>query len=287
MELWNRAYRLQVDDLELTGLDVQFRAQKTLQPEPDTLELTIYNLKEESRAKLQWLEEVFVRLEAGYRPNPVAAGVNTAPTNVGVQDTLPLIFSGTLRSARSHREGPDWVTVIASGDGDDAKKTRVNMSFGPGATLAFAVDQVAQTLGLGLGKLPTEIANAKLADGGQQFSNGIVLSGNGFEQLTRLLDSAGLQWCVQDGEIVVTRRGLGAGDAAVLAGWSGLIGSPTLGTDGRINFRALLQPEILPGRQVLIESRLVGGYFQVESAVYIGDTAGQDWYIDGEALRVG
>jgi hypothetical protein len=277
-ELYGRAARVVLHELEITGLDIAFRVSKTLlTPDPDTLELTIWNLSEDHRAGLQNQTDVPVRLEAGYiGSKALSAGTAAALDAAGfVAGTgLPLLFGGDLRDVHSYQEEDgSWMTVLSSGDGDKAKRRRVNKAFGPGTPLRFAIEQVATELGLGLGALPLAVQNAKLFDGGQQFAAGVVLSGNGFKQLTRLLTSMGYRWSVQDGEIVVHTFG---GSAVLLTPDTGLVSSPVPQNDGRVTATSLLQPDINPGRQVEIASKHVRGVYAVESVTHEGDLGG--WY---------
>lgn len=276
-ELYGRRARVVIHELEITGLDVAFRVAKTIKPEPDTLELTIWNLSEDHRAALQNQTEVPVRLEAGYiGSKALSAGTAAALDDAGfvAGTSMPLLFGGDLREVHSYQEEDgSWVTVLSSGDGDKAKKRRVNKAFGPGTPLRFAIEQVATELGLGLGALPLAVQNAKLFDGGQQFAAGVVLSGNGFRQLTRLLTSMGYRWSVQDGEIVVHTF---AGSAVLLTPETGLIGSPVPQNDGRVVATSLLQPDINPGRQVEMASRHVRGVYAVETVTHESDP--DRWY---------
>jgi hypothetical protein len=289
-KLYGRAARVVIHELEITSLDMRFRVSRTLRPEPDTLELQVWNLNEDHRAQLQRhgtatnaANPVQVRLEAGYRPDQLRTGTAAALDAIGATQSLPLLFGGDVREIWSTREGPDWITTFTAGDGDAAASARVNKAFGPGTPLRFAIEQVVSELGLGLGQLPTEIANATLFGGGPQFASGVVLSGHGFTQLTRLLTSAGYSWTVQDNEIVVVKRGSSFGTAVLLTPETGLIGSPAPTNDGRVSAQALLQPDLVPGRQVEFGARHVKGHYLVESAQYVGETAGQEWYVQIEA----
>lgn len=286
-KLYGRAARVLIHELEITGLDVQFRVQRTLKPEPDTLQLSVWNLSHEHRSALQrhgsTAAPVQVRLEAGYLPPPISSGTAAALDEIGATNILPLIFGGDVREIWSTREGADWVTTLTAGDGDHAGTARVNKAFGPGTPLRFAIEQVAAELGLGLGQLPKEIVTAVAFDGGRQFPAGIVLSGQGYSQLTRLLTAAGYTWTVQDNEIVVVKRGSSFGTAVLLTPETGLIGSPTPSSDGRVAAVCLLQPDLVPGRQVEFGAEHVQGHYVVETAAYVGETAGQDWYVQLEA----
>jgi hypothetical protein len=307
-ELFGRAARVVIDQLEITGLDVQFRVQKTLKPhEPDTMVLSIWNLNEQHRGELQRhvtptnpagtkrtaaqkaaataarlkAPSVQVRLEAGYKLRDPSAMAELDAIGV-TGGSLPLIFGGDVREIASSRQGPDWVTVLTGGDGDRSQTLRVNKAFGPGTPLKFAVEQVATELGLGLGQLLPELANAELFDGGQQFASGVVLSGNGFKVLTRLLATAGYTWTVQDGQILVVKKGASFGSAVLLTPDTGLVGSPVPANDGRITARCLLQPDLVPGRQVEFRAQSVQGHYLVETATYVGETAGADWFVEIE-----
>lgn len=285
-KLYGRAARVLIHELEITGLDVRFRVRRSLKPEPDTLELTVWNLNSEHRSALQApTGPVAVRLEAGYAQPRLASATVSALESAGFAGTesLPLIFGGDVREIWSTREGPDWITTLTAGDGDTSSTARVNKSYGSGTPLRFAVEQVAAELGLGLGQLPREIANAALFDGGREYPSGIVLSGNGWQQLTRLLKTAGYTWTVQDGEIVVVKNGASYGTAVLLTPETGMIGSPVPANDGRISAQVLLQPDLVPGRQVEFDTRHVQGHYLVETAEYSGETAGQEWYVQIEA----
>jgi hypothetical protein len=285
---------------------VRFTVHRSLKPEPDTLELVIWNLNQDHRSALQRhadpstaigakkrakksaaaavRDAVQVRVEAGYLPEGLTSGALGALTSIGM-GALPLIFGGDVREIWSTREGPDWITTLTAGDGDTASNARVNKAFGPGTPLRFAIEQVASGLGLGLGQLPRELATATLWDGGREYPSGIVLSGNGYSQLTRLLTGAGYTWTVQDAEIVVVKLAGGGFDTAVLlTPETGLIGSPTPANDGRVSAQALLQPDLVPGRQVEFDARHVQGHYLVETAEYVGETAGQEWYVQIEAV---
>lgn len=303
--LFNRAARVLIEDLELTELDIQFRVRRSLRPEPDTLELTIWNLTEEHRGALQRHSSpttpaggttstrtaaatrapaVQVRLEAGYRPKQLTATTTGTLDAIGARHALPLLFGGDVREISTTREGPDWVTSLTAGDGDQASTQRTNKAFGRGTPLRFAVEQVCADLGLGLGQLPAELAKLTLFDGGRQFASGVVLSGNGFHQLTRLLATAGYTWTVRDGEIVVVKRGASFGTAVLLTPETGLVGSPTPSNDGRISVQCLLQPDLVPGRQLRVESRHVTGYYVAETCEYTGESTSDEWYVQAEAV---
>ena len=61
-----------------------------------------------------------------------------------------------------------------------------------------------------------------------------------------------------------------------------MVGSPQPGENGIVEVRALLIPQLSPGRVVALSSRETSGFYRVEKVTYQGDTRGQDWYADLE-----
>jgi len=52
MQLFDRVIELIVGDIEITGLDIAFEVEKSLQPEPNICDITVYNLGAENRQRL-------------------------------------------------------------------------------------------------------------------------------------------------------------------------------------------------------------------------------------------
>ncbi len=269
---FGRFFRLQVDTLITTELDIVFKVTKTLKKEPNTLDLTIFNLNDTHRQQLQEKESPVIQLEAGY------------------QDKNGVIFLGDIRDVWSEKSENDWVTTLSSGDGEKATQfDRINKSFAAGTSLPAVIEEVAKSMGdIGIGNLKAIATSGKLpGGGGAAFVNGVTVSGNASRELNRIVRSAGLEWSIQDKTFQLLEAGQALQTKAVeLTPESGLIGSPTIGNDGVLNFTALLNSDILPGKQLEVKSALIDGRFRVERCDYIGDTAGNDWYVQGEAKEL-
>lgn len=258
--------------LRVTGLDARFTVKKDLTREPNTAEISIFNLSETSRRAIESQERQRVRLEAGYEPGDGEGG-------------LSVIFEGDLRKAGSQRDGPDIVTRIEAADAERAlRRGRVNRSFGAGTALSSVIGQVADTLGIGRGNL-NQVAGAIGFEGlGNVFSEGTVVSGPARRELAGLLESAGVEYSIQDGTLQLLARGRPLNATAVrLAPDTGLIESPTVDSEGVVSFKALLIAGIFPGRRVQIDSSFVRGIYRAEVVRYIGDTSGGEWFVEGEA----
>lgn len=287
-QLFRRACRVTVGSLVLERLRVTFEVDKSLEPEPNTAEIRVTNLNGDHRKELQEAGGAVVQLEAGYAAPEVAPDVNAALAGIGLEpteSTLPKIFLGQMRQAYSYREGPDWVTVLSSGDSEQEQRSnRASLSFRPGVRLMQVFDALIKKTGLSAGNAFGELNGKLLFD---QTAGPLAIAGNAMQELQKLSRSFGLQVSVQDGELQMLEQGkpLRAG-AIVLGPGTGLIGSPEPASDGLIKFRALLQPDIFPGRAVELEAAHAQGRYRVEQATYLGDTHGGPWYVDCEGKSV-
>jgi hypothetical protein len=250
------------------ALDMTFSVAKTLDREPNTAEINVFNLSETSRRAVEEETDQQVILSAGYdQPD-------------GVSD----IFTGQLRKGSSVKRGPDIITTIEAADGEKRlREARINTSFAPGASLKTAVEAAANSLRVGIGNLAESSASLDFEGLGRQFVEGVVLSGPTREELTGLLDSAGYEWTIQDGNLQLLQRGKGLiGTAIVLSPSTGLIDSPSIDSEGVLTARTLMIPNLFPGRRVQVESRFATGIYRITKSQYTGDTRGNEWYIDIE-----
>ncbi len=258
MTLFGRRWRVQVDDLDVSELDVSFSVKRTLQARPGTCELKVFNLDAAHRAQLTTARRPVVILSAGYDPPP-------------------MLFRGDARKVTLERDGADWVASITAGDGEHAIRTaRAAVSFAPGTSVADVVRALGRAMGVGEGNLSAAVAAAGIVEVLQE---GAVVHGAAAAELTRVCASVGLSWSVQDGVLQVLQVGRGLTRTAVELGPdSGLVGSPERGKGSAVKAKALLIPDLVPGRLVSLRSGVVSGTYRIEAAEYTGDTRGQDWY---------
>ena len=283
MDLWDRKYSIRVEDILISnlpkpgetkadpGLDIIFDVTKTLGKDPNTLDLTIFNLNEDHRSQLAQVEKPFVQLEAGYA------------------DGISLIFKGQTRTAVSYKDGPDWITEFHSGDAEQAlTNSRINKSYKKGTPLGTIIEDLVSAIDVGKGNIQLRTALAKWTHGGRQTINGLVVSGSCKEELTGILESMGMEWSIQDNEMQILQTGKPIeGVAYVLSAETGMIGTPTIGSENELNVAALLIGTIVPGSVIVIisQTKTKVGY-RVETANYIGDLAGNDWYVQIEAKEL-
>lgn len=275
-QLFQRSVRVIVGSLLIEGLRVQFHVKKTTTKEPNTSDLTVYNLSEDHRSVLQ-NRGTSLLIEAGY---------------VG---STSLLFSGESRYISHTHEGPDWVSKIECGDGERAYRwARVSESFRPGTRLADAFRKVAEATEL---DVRDAVATVESLLPAEQFSRGYQAHGRATEHLDALLRGRGLEWSIQDGQLQVLAEGTAKNTAVLLSPTTGLVGSPAFSSpehgskSGKkkaqvLKVRSLLQPSIRPGGTIRVESASIQGQFRVQSVTHSGDTHGGDWYSDVDALPV-
>ncbi len=244
-------------------LRVVFNVSLSLSSDANTCNLSIYNLKKDNRSLLHQSKKLTTIVNAGYVGN--------------AHD----IFKGDLEFVGSAREGTDWVTTLQSGDGANKfKGSRINLSFKGPVTLKVVLKKIAAATGLDLGNVIEKADQGSFREALQEFKNGKVLSGAAIEAIKKLAKDMGYGHSVQGGaNLLLGPNETLALPAVLLKAGTGLLGSPEPGEDGFVTARSLLQPELLPGRQVKLEAREIDGFFRVEKekSVFSGDTWGNDW----------
>jgi hypothetical protein len=257
--------------VEIDGLRTQFKIEKTLDKSPNTAEITVTNMAARTRSSLQAKGSKII-LSAGYN------------------STLAQIFVGDARLIDHVRNGTDWDTKIQAGDGERAYLNgRVSESFAGGVRVPTIVSKVSKFIGLDASDAASKLNELQ----GAQFVNGYVAYGRASAELDKLLRARGYTWSIQDGRLQILKPGESATERVVsLSSDSGLIGSPEHGTADKkdapavLKFKALLSPEIRPGGRVDFQSAKHKGLYRVLRVTHTGDTAGGDWYTEGEAEPV-
>src|SRR5690606_17307106 len=242
MKQWDRRISVTVDTIRFDALDCFFRVRKSLKPEPNTCELTVYNLNEDHRNQLEGL------VPKGNAP--ATQGISCS-IEAGYKDGVSLIWNGDLRTAETIFEGPDVLTVLSSGDGEKAwKHAREHVAFGPKTPVVTALRAMARALGVGEGNLSQVAARMRVA-GSAIFPTGKVSTGAVSRECVNLARSAGLEVSIQDGALLFLDRGESAMSTPVLLSEeAGMVGQPTIDNEGVLRIRTKLNPEIRCGYPV-------------------------------------
>ena len=253
-------------------LRVGFKVTLATKKDPNTADFVIYNLRKDNRAAIQEKNQV-IDFKAGYIDNESQ------------------IFLGALNHADSVLDGRDWVSSIQAGDAGLAfKKERINTSIKGPVGVGEVLKAAADALGVNLGNVAEKISAGSLRTTLTEFANGIVLSGKAEQQMDKIVKSMGYTWSIQAGQLQLLGPTETIGTQAfVLSSQTGLIDVPEAGEDGLVKLRSLLQPELLPGKKIKLESdstKNLNGFYRADKVVFVGDTWGNDWYVEIEGKPV-
>lgn len=273
MDLYKRKCSVNIGGAEFTGLRVVFKVVKTNTKEPNTLDLKVYNLAENSRKAAQ----VFgtpIALFAGY------------------EGSVGRIFFGDSRLGDPLREGGNWITHIQCGDGEmRARFSDFSKTFPPGVKYAEVVRENLKALGLGGGNVEAFLTSgaAKL----DQFARGYVAKGKAFGNFDDLIRAGGAEWSIQDGQVFVLEpNAVQPGTVILISPETGMVGDPEHSSPLKktkkpyVRVKSLLRHEFRAGGQVAIKSSSVNGQFKILTVTHTGDTDGQEWYSELEVVSL-
>jgi len=254
--------------IDVSALNIEFRIKKNLKAEPNTCELKICNLSSTTRRFLEQPKKLNVSVSAGYGAEPSQ------------------LYLGQVRRAYSYKDGPTFVTEMSSGDSEkEIGAARIRVSFGAKVSAATALRAIASTLGVGMGNVDSAAAKLRLR-GITPFGHGRVITGSAASALTEFCRSANLEWSIQDGvlQILDVDKAL-ENKATLLDSSSGLIGYPKIDGTGIVTGSALIQPGLMPGRKIDLESVTVKGGYRLIQCEYLGETNGQNWTVNFQAKK--
>jgi hypothetical protein len=281
--LFNRICAVQIEDKAFTDLRVTFNVLRTLRSSPAQAEIVVYNLEPNLRKSVVELAQRKVTASGDVgRPGRVRVRLLAGYETTGAAQ----IFSGDLREVRIERQGPDVALRMSAGDGLSSLSTRgAPRSFAAGTPLIDVLKRVVQDSGLDEGNAVTAARTA--LQGKTLGAGGLVLDGDGARGLDAVTRAGGLEWSIQDGQVQVLGKDRGLSAVAVkLSGETGLIGSPQEDQRRHVKCVSLMNPDIVPGRVIRLESLDITGDYRAQDVRYIGDTDGQPWYCEIEARRL-
>lgn len=284
-ELWNRASVVTVGNYQISnigqqqGLDIWFEVKRSLKKgTPNTCDLRLYNLAPTTRSTIENYTQATLTAK-GSKKKPGAKfsdGVVPVTIVAGYVGKMGLIFSGSLRSAQTSRDGADLVTELNSGDADEAiVLARTSYSFPRGANAYGVAQQLLTDMGAGQGNTS---AVANTLKGSPLYALGVSLKGSSYDHLQDLARSCGLEVTMQNGVAQWSPLGMPtAGEQYSLSSSTGMYGSPTKDTKGRVAVESALIPDIVPGCNLQVSGELIGGWFRVTDMETTGSTFGAEW----------
>ena len=254
------------------SLRLDFNVTQTIDREPNTASIQIYNLSNASRA---WLKSHAknVILEAGYG--------NLTGT----------LFAGDISRIWTDRSNPpDIVTKMECSDGLDAFTNQtISITLGPGTPVSSVMRELQTALGL-----PLRFIDGDL-DQTAALLNGITMHGPVVNYLDDIADRLDATWSVQDGALqFVTDGGNAPMQAILVTADTGLIGSPSemtkksrRGTPDIVGLEwdMLLQHTARPGQLFQLNTRDFNGYYTGQKLQHQGSNFGGEFLTHTEATE--
>lgn len=288
-ELLHRQAILQIvpkqGDFELLkGFRISFKIEKTSESTPNPAKIKIFNLNQDKRALFENKDQTII-LQVGY------LGLTAS--------VLKTLFTGDIISAKTSKKGPDLVTEIEAGDGEKKLvETFVNKSYsgdrfksGGDSNATATTRDIVKDLIKSLGLIPNPTKEKEVDKKLELVSttiptHGVTMSGPAKFYLDTLLEEEGLEWSIQNGDLNVQRKEDSGNNtnAILLNKLTGLL-DVAKEEENKVNFKALLNPEISPSKILKIQSQImsVNGFYRVQTATYFGDTHEGQWIVKGEA----
>jgi hypothetical protein len=239
--LFGRRYRITVSDesgnaLDVSNLHCTFNIVKTIQMQPNSSKIVIYNLNAQTENSIMMTGKR-VTVEAGYEGSQFG-----------------LIFDGDiLQTFRERENGNTFKLIIIALDSDRAINFEIaNFSIARGQTARSIVEHIAN-------KASNPISLGSISDklNGQTLTRGKVFFGKMSDYLRQIAKSYDLHFYMDDGKLnLISMDELPDGEIFELSPESGLIGTPTQ-TDYGISGQCLLNPQIKLNSLIHIDNSLV------------------------------
>lgn len=271
---FDRKILLEIGDLAITDLRVNFSIEKSLVGYPNLANIKVYNLSEHSRNQI----------ETQFKDISFSAGYNVPVS----------LFKGQVINVVHQKFGVDWITEIFSGDATkQLSESTINKTLGAGATteqiyaeLVGGLDGITQGITEGLKNCVT---------GKKSLLRAVQLSGSIKQWLDAIAEECGFDYSVNDGVIETTEVDKPLNDVApiIINQGSGMIGSPER-TEIGVIVRTLMNPNLKLARRIQIKaiSQAINignlffrkippvkneGIYRIDKLTHIGDTHDNTW----------
>lgn len=284
----NRKYRLILGDYKSgkgilieDSLQITFEVTKSADNKKtsNSAAVEVWNLSPASRALLE-TDYLSCSLEVGYEET----GVRT-------------ILSGNVVQCTTRKSGADIVTQMILGEGySDLNHQKVKSVIPAGKTYTDVIEEIRQ-------QMPSVARGPYVGTNlSSPILSGYSLTGTPKTMLDRIAEETRTEWRLTNNTLTFSEiNGVvekSTKNVPVISEQTGLVDIPfDTSMDSEkmkedkarkrgIQFKALLNPEIVPGKLVKIVSKNINGFFRVNSIRFTGDYRGNDWYVECVCARV-
>lgn len=246
-EMWMREVEVLVNGHKLTApLRIDFQIKFDPDPEPNTGEIEIYNLSEETIAEINKGSQVIL--------------------NAGYSGDVGTIMAGVINHAGAYWDKLDKILKLETGDATDKwASTVVNKSYAPGTKASQIIRDILGMLGLEIGdfQLPNDVIYTK----GRTISSAAQLA------IRSIAIDCGAKFHINNGLVYITDPEYGNDIAFVLNSDTGLLDTPSKidSEDSDYKVRCLLNHRITTDSILKIESKTANGFYRVVRGRHICD----------------
>ena len=282
--LFGRCCRIIVSDengagIDITELHITFNVVKTYLMDMQYSIINIYNVNRDTESFVI-RQGTLVTIEAGYE------GANYGE-----------IFTGDIIQAFGYNEnGTDFVLRIVAVDSDRfLNEGFINFSMDKGATQRQALENIASKAAV-----PSKLNNISDGLSKSTLPRGKVYFGMAKDYMRQIAQSSNATLYMDNGQVNIIKVTDPPDDRIFkLTPGSGLIGVPQQ-TEMGLKGKALLIPQIRVNRSIQIDNQYIQerqlavgtlqtsldrqGVYRIAKTTYIGDTRGNDWYVEFEAM---
>lgn len=257
-------------------LKIDFSVSKGIGSKQNTATIAVWNLTASHRKQLgEELDKI--ELKVGYQGGP-----------------LSTIFKGNVRDVTHTKETADVKSEMECGDGDEAfSKGAVSKTFPAGTNPKEIIEYLA-------GEMPGATkGEMKGIDDLPAYKRPVTLFGWSWSEMDKIGREQGIYWSIQNGQVEAMKSDQALQGTTVVSSETGMIGIPEI-TDKGVKIKALLNPNIAPGRQIDVRSDFLdeesgrdkrktdqgGGIFRVSDVTFSGTTRGEEFYVEAEGSRI-
>lgn len=260
-KLWMREAQILVAGMEIRHppMTLEFNIEFDDSPEPNLSELTIYNLSDDTIARIK-------------------KGANII-LNAGYKDNVGTVLAGEVISAKTYWDGVGKITEIKAGDGVSAwLASSVSKTFKAGTKASQIIKDIVGGFGL-------EIGEIKLANN-ITYAEGKTCYGSLQQVLQQVVNDTGSKMHITNGVVMVRAPEAGTVTGFLLNSDTGLIGTPGVIEDGKADYQVecLLNHRITTDSLIQIQSKTANGNFRVKKGKHSGTE--QSWITEMEVVAL-
>ena len=245
------------ESIVLNNLRVTFSVNKTLTSDPNTAEISIYNLNDSNRNLISTKQYDYVELYVSYQ-----------------DDVLRMIFCGDILTVENQLSELDIITTLRCADGHKAFTEKVIIkTLEKGQTDNDFFNEALKSFGLKKGNV--NLPNNKALPRGKVFMCDTR------ELMHQIANNNDADWSIQDDELIVIpkSKAISNHEGFVISRTTGMIGTPKK-TDKGLEITTLCNPHYKIGALIRVESKLteLNGDYKINALQHSGDLYGTNWH---------